>query len=487
MSGLATAGEWLDVRLTWLLGDANLLGDPRDEFPGPGIGPDSGRPAFFDNYDTRYTGFETLGHLVLHKSAPAFFEGFGADAALFLSLAVDGENAVAFRDEGSYIRMTWDWTHGAEPGTGVELTLFPLSADRMRMGYSYKASWFGTDVFARRPGDRRLAPGARLQVNLPWGYAFLGAKAARLTENLLGSEDTAAVVNWGGLAGLGLDLEGFVAEIKGAYTERGTFAAQGVRGLGMYLSGLSYQVGYHRGAPIGSSIDFELYRNDPYLEQRFFAPEAYDGGLSFVVKHEGSFLFQNLIDPDTYGQRENQWGWAFDLNAALKWGFWRFHLDAVARSLAFMLHEVPGFTPYQGFPDLAEVRPEVWAALGADYHFEGPRLTPGLKVGLLKPATYRITDPSADGAVFLGTRVVVVTGPSVRAILPVEHEASLVWTLKASLRWDYADFLGLVAELIYAHDPNQVRYVSDPWGLNLWSERLSPHVLGLNLMAQARY
>ncbi|HSA21156.1 MAG TPA: hypothetical protein P5076_06900 [Myxococcota bacterium] len=480
----ARAGDFMDVRLTWLLGDGNLLASPEEG--SAGLGPSDGARSFFDNYDTKYTGFETLGHLVLYKSVPAFFEGFGAEAALFLGIQT---SEPYLRDEGSYIRMTWDWTHGLEPGTNLELTFFPVDADRFRLGYSYKVSWGGTQAFAFREGDTQLAPGLRLQVNLPWGHAFVGLKATRLTEDFSDGirHWTAPEVNYAGLAGLGMDHEGFVAEVRGGYFEGGEFEGPGAEGEAHHLAGLSYQLGYHQGVPIGTSIDFELYRNDPYLEERFFAPEEYDGGLSFVVKHEGSVIFQNLGDPGHFGQQVEQIGWAFDLNAALKLGFLRVHLDVVARSLEFLLHEEPGFTPFQGIPDQASVSPEVWAAVGLDYFFEGPRLTPGLTLGVKKPATSAIADLDVGGVTLRGHRVVVIYGPDEREILPADQDEGLVWTVKTSLRWDYAEILALVAELYYSRDPNRVRYLTDFNGLNLYSTFLDEDVLGLNLMAQARF
>jgi len=71
--------------------------------------------------------------------------------------------------------------------------------------------------------------------------------------------------------------------------------------------------------------------------------------------------------------------------------------------------------------------------------------------------------------------------------LPADQDEGLVWTVKTSLRWDYAEILALVAELYYSRDPNRVRYLTDFNGLNLYSTFLDEDVLGLNLMAQARF
>ena len=55
--------------------------------------------------------------------------------------------------------------------------------------------------------------------------------------------------------------------------------------------GVSAQAVWHVGVPVGTSIDFQLYRNDPDLYQRFFLPEQYPGGLSYSISLEGAYAF----------------------------------------------------------------------------------------------------------------------------------------------------------------------------------------------------
>ena len=475
-SAKAKAGDFMDVRLTWSLSDANLLAAPGEtavNAPGLHIGPE-GSLAFFDNYETKYSGFETLGHLVLYKEFPSFFDYFSGDSALFLGIQPSG---AGIADEGSYIRVRYDWSQGAAEGKNLELTLFPLQADRFRLGYSYRLSWGGSDLF---PQNKGITPGAKLQFNLPWAYAYAGFKTAVLSENLDDTEQTEEVANYGALFGLGVDWQGVVVEMNGGYFTRGAFAHEGVRGEELYTMGMGYQVGYHDGLPIGRSIDFELYRNDPYLEQAFFAPETYDGGFHFRVMHEGNFLRQPLEDPDNAGELKMQMAWAFDVNAAIKWGYWRVHFDAVARSLSYMLHEVPSFNPYQAFAENAESQPELWAALGLDYHFASTRLTPGLKFGVMRPSSF-------ETQTLEGRSTMAVLSPEHRVLLPEGADINPIYTAKASLRWDFAEALAFVAELYYSYDDNQVDYVTDFFGLNVYSRWADPHVLGLNLLAQARY
>src|SRR6476619_2487607 len=68
----ALAGDFVDTRLNFTLTDENLLvkpGETNPSVPGVRIGqPTSLGILFFDNYDTRYTGYENLTHLVIYKS-----------------------------------------------------------------------------------------------------------------------------------------------------------------------------------------------------------------------------------------------------------------------------------------------------------------------------------------------------------------------------------------------------------------------------------
>jgi hypothetical protein len=481
------AGDFMDTRLSFVLSENNFFvgpGQTIDNSPGIGFGADNSNTLFFDNYDTRFSGFETMSHLALYKKLPAFFDNLTTEASLVIRFRIQDEETTDIYDAGSYIRLEYDLAEAWMDDSSLELVLFPVSGDRFRLGYSYKISWGGSNMFTLKKG---VAPAAKLQLNLPWGYAFVGFKTAQIRETLGDTSQTEMVTNYGVLAGLGVDIEGFRAEVNAGYFTRGTFEHEGVRGRGIYASGVSYQLGYHSGMEIGSSIDFALYKNDPDMEMRFFRPEEYDGGLSFMVKHEGTFLLHTLLDPDRYGTTVNQFGMAFDLNFSLKWDFMRVHLDAMLRTLSFLLHEVPSFTPFQEFPLAAETKPEYFVALGVDYHLRDLHLTPGLKFGIQIPATYTIDNLATGGVSFAGSRTVVVNSPSSRSILPTNEEAKLIWSIKANCKWDISEMLAIVGELYFSWDDNQTRYVSDFWGLNVMSQFVDAKILGVNIAAQARF
>ena len=70
-AGLAHAGDFVDTRLNFTLTNENVLVKPGETIPSvPGWRFGSPNPLgmlFFDNYDTRYTGYENLTHLVVYK------------------------------------------------------------------------------------------------------------------------------------------------------------------------------------------------------------------------------------------------------------------------------------------------------------------------------------------------------------------------------------------------------------------------------------
>src|ERR1700733_6548451 len=79
---------FFDTRVAFTLTDENMLVQPGQTIPSvPGLHfgvPNSLGTLFFDNYDTRYSGFETLSHAVMYRN---FHRGhFDAEAAIVLRL-----------------------------------------------------------------------------------------------------------------------------------------------------------------------------------------------------------------------------------------------------------------------------------------------------------------------------------------------------------------------------------------------------------------
>ncbi len=72
LASTATAGEFMDTWLTFAFSDDNIFADAEDRSPRPGFHY-TGNEAFFDNYNSAYTGYETLAHLVLYKKMQSYF------------------------------------------------------------------------------------------------------------------------------------------------------------------------------------------------------------------------------------------------------------------------------------------------------------------------------------------------------------------------------------------------------------------------------
>src|SRR6266568_906254 len=129
----ARAGDFVDTRLNFTITDENVLvkpGETTPSVPGVRIGaPNSLGILFFDNYDTRYTGYENLTHLVIYKSFGN--ERVTAEAAYVLRLLQFTDVNLSSIDDGSYIRLAFwfDKNHAVGGGkTNIALTAFPLNA-----------------------------------------------------------------------------------------------------------------------------------------------------------------------------------------------------------------------------------------------------------------------------------------------------------------------------------------------------------------------
>src|SRR5437773_2376635 len=145
----ARAGDFVDTRLNFTLTDENLLvgpGETNPSVPGVHIGqPSSLGLLFFDNYDTRYTGYENLTHLVLYKKLTGkHLEGEGGLVFRFLEFS---DVSLSSIDDGSYIKVSYFFDETRRSTQNLSLTAFPISADRMRLGYSYRLSWGGSPIF----------------------------------------------------------------------------------------------------------------------------------------------------------------------------------------------------------------------------------------------------------------------------------------------------------------------------------------------------
>jgi len=504
-------GDFMDTRLTWVMGDDDVLKQTGQAFPlSPdfSIGDRKQYRLFFDNLNSRFGGRENLTHLALYKKMPGFIKDLDTEASLLLrldlaSLASNSGNLnQAFYDAGTYIRAFYHTAKYDDPKKveGIGFTLWPIDTDRFRLGYLYDLSWGGTaaginqSIFPRIVGS---APGAKFSYEHPLFNVFVGFKTAQIVqvqETLTpGTSEVETIrvgqTNYGILGGVGAQpAKVFHFDLGGGFFTQGKFDLPDVEGQQVYTGGASARfVVHHEEMPVGQSIDFSLYRNDPDKPQIIFKPEKYiEGKVLWQVSVEGDALFQRLKDFDVTGQTTIQPAMAGALQALLKASFFRASVTGIVRDLPYVLRNQPSFIPFSTIPADAETAPEFFVALAADYYIQAARLTPGLGAGLQLPSTF--TSNSVDLSSAPISRTVVIREQGNIAILPVNTGSTPIIQARVSLKWDVSSILSAMIWAQYIRDNNATFVERDPnEGTVALRTFVSPDFLGLGASAQARF
>jgi hypothetical protein len=486
------ANGFTDTRLAFTLTNENMLARPGETIPSvPGwrFGtPSSLGVLFFDGYDTRYSGFETLSHATMYREYTSGH--LEAEGALVVRINDLSETNLSLSDDGSYLTVS-DWkdpTH--KDPTRISLTAFPVSSDRFRLGYSYRLSWGGSPEYKRAGSS---VPGIKLQYDGPSMYAFVGAKSAVITDPADAEQKAALAV----LGGAGFDPHSMLRlEVNGGYFDRGPNELPDAQHTKVQLFGASVQASVHRGMPLRSSLDYRLYKFNGESISGLFAPERYPGGLSWLAQTEFTVLGQTLKDPAAAGATVRQYGRAGDLNVRVKLDRIRLRLDLSYRDLAFILHSEPSLPNFEGFPDGYRATADYFAAIGADHNW-GDWLTIGLIAGVEKPATLTAPQgvPVVPGAGTdpMQTSTAVIRSNNVDTlvtVLPPGHSAVAQLAVKATAKVDFARIFSVLVEVFYSHDGNQTqvhRACTDPETCTFTYEFGKFQQLGLNATLQARF
>ncbi|MFN0246609.1 MAG: hypothetical protein ACKV2T_06850 [Kofleriaceae bacterium] len=486
-SELVGASGFMDTRLAFTITNENILAKPGETIPSvPGWrfgSPNSLGVLFFDNYDTRFSGFETLSHATMYRS---YSKGhLQAEGAFVLRINELSETNISLSDAGTYITVSnWkDPTH--KDPTRISLTAFPVSADRFRLGYSYRLSWGGNPEYKRA---RSSTPGMKLQYDGEGVYAFVGAKSGIIVDPNDGEQKAALA----GLAGGGVDLSDMLRfEVNGGIFDRGYNELQDVQKEKVVLFGGSAQLTAWKGEPVRSSVDYRLYKFNNEQVSGLFAPVKYPGGLSWSAQAEFTMMGQTLKDPEATGSTKIQKGYAGDVNLRLKMDRIRLRVDASFRDLAFILHSQPSLPPYSDFPDVYTIKPNYFISAGLDKNW-GDWLTLGLVVGLEKPA--ELTAPKGiPGAMTEGTSTAVIRNNNIDTlitILPAGEQAVPQFAGKVTAKLDFGRVFSTLLEVFYSYDGNQTTYeraCSDPDTCNFEYEFGQLNQLGVNATLQARF
>ncbi|MFT5429925.1 MAG: hypothetical protein ACI9OJ_000598 [Myxococcota bacterium] len=471
-----TDNAWPKTRISFTFGHENVLvkpGETKESVPGALFG------ACDKSILARTTSQECGGvaaNLVLYKRL-TFSKTFQPEAALSLRIRASDSGA-DMDDNGSYLRLNYFLSPSHDKFWA--LTLFPVDADRMRLGYHYDVSWGGTDSFPKN-FRRGAAPGLKFDLDYKYWHFFVGAKGALVrspADDILDNPGGNTLKNvvrvfYGGLAGFGVEFmdTGLRLEMNGGIFNKGTNTRQNAIGQDILAGGVSGRLSYRFGMPIGRQIDIRLYQQDP-IRSELFEKENYKGGkFSMAAEIEGTFLIQSLEDPDRVNSTRNEQSWMSHVGFAMKYGHFRMHLHAIYRDLTAILFDVPGFVPYQALPENTETSGEIYASLAADYNIQPIDLTIGLKFGLLKPATYNGIVPAGTTASSTdqGRRKVVVRGSGTGDwdILPAGEDELLVFSTELSVKWSFYDFFAVVGEISYERDDNVAQVIQDAQGHNV--------------------
>ena len=487
------AEPWMNTRITFSFGDDNVLldaGESKRNSPMAWFG--SCPPAGATADDPTGCG-KNLTDLVLYKrlKLSPFFQ---PEAALALSIDVmEG----MFQDAGSYVRANFFMDDRHE--TYWAVTLFPVDADRLRLGYYYDVSWGGTDVFPKNYRDG-YAPGLKYDLDMRYWHLFVGAKAARLLSPAADTLDNPGgntIKNvertyYGVLGGLGFEVldTGLRFEMNGAFFHKGNNPRMNALGKAVYSGGGSARLSFRRGLAIGNQIDLRIHQQDPVRDQLFKKERYRTGDVSVAVEAEGTFLVQTLEDPDRVDSTKNEMSWMAHAGFKLKYDFFRLFLHFIYRDLTAVTFDAAGLVPYQALSENTEVTPEISGQIAADFNIQPYDITLGLGLLVLKPASYigTATAGATAGPADQGLRKTVVRGPLASSwdLLPPGEDELPVFLLRMDVKWSYYEAFGVLLTLFYQRDENVTQVVQDDEGHNM-RQFDEPNAFGFNVMAQLQF
>jgi len=432
------ASDWIDTRVTFAFANVNVLVGPGERSTptsGYRVGIDPNFNLFLENVNTRFSGYETLSQLVLYKKLPGFWEFWETEVALAARASANVDTGqLSFFDAGTYLRIIRKLGAGKEEDVGsIDLTAFPVSSDRFRLGYTYLISWGGTSIFPGKLVSRiseGAVPGARLRWRSAKGksYAFVGFKSALILAREAGVRAGEQVPNYGILAGAGTTiLDSLILETNGGIFQKGTQERPGLEGNKVIAYGASARVTYYSGDPPASSSDYRLYRNDPNHPDNYDLFKSYKPGGGWFASLEGTMLVQNLEDPEAFASEKLVPAIAAGFVGGFRQDELSLRLDAFYQSADFILFDVPGFVPFQATPASATTAGEIFAAITASYWLADLYMLPSLSVGIKIPATYKGAVLPTQGAIGGATpgevRTQVIADNRNRVVLPPGEDA----------------------------------------------------------------
>lgn len=481
-----TAGNAMATRITFAISDDNLLAGARDRSPAAGFKLASDR-LFYDAIEREKRGFETETQLVVYKRMPTFFKRIDAEAAFVTEIEQwhDGktfQNYTTLSDDGSFGKVNFYTKRSDYTGDNVSLTMFPVDSQRFLLGYTYAVTWGGERMFPNNTGQ---TPGLRLRYDWNVGtgkdsYVFLGAKSARLLNEKINEPQTYYSL----LGGFGIGFTPWLAwEVNGGYYQSGAFPMfspnSRIGGKTVQTFGGSSRLTAHWGVPIGTSIDFQLFRYSPDASFLLTQHQIYDNRTAGSAAIEFTTVGQTLQQFESPDTTRIQPAKAAAFLGKLRIKKLRLFANAIYRDLAFAVLSIPGVFPYQTFPKQAEVKPELWGSLGLDYYFERTKLTPGAVLAYKSPASIKVGDTTNVYREFWDQEV-----------LPAGQNPFDILSGKLTLKWDIAPFFVVVSEVRYTLDNNRTKFVkasNESGRIRVFEDANVTNRLGFFILAQARW
>jgi hypothetical protein len=159
------------------------------------------------------------------------------------------------------------------------------------------------------------------------------------------------------------------------------------------------------------------------------------------------------------------------------------------RTLSFIQFDVPGFPPYSDFSKGSTLRPELWAAIGADRYFAPAHLTAGVVFGVQLPASMTAAALGLGGAnppaALLG-QTLVARDVNAFTVLPAGYDVIPIVSVKGTFKIDISEYFAALGEVFYNFDANRVIFLQSTESIST-PEFENEHQLGFNLVLQARF
>jgi hypothetical protein len=490
--------------LVWIYGDDDVLhaaGDSVPPSPASGFGDRPGYAALFEGYASRYTGRENRSEIDLDASAPGFSPAWVTRARLAVALDASSLGVrsapIALEDVGSFVEV--EWRFGARRTlrpNALALRVFPLNADRERVGELEALGWGGAvgpaweSPYAAadgpvRAGRLELTAGfVRLHAALKTATFLEPAQAGpALAETSYGAFGGASS-RWSAPIGVTFDVGHFEhGRLPGGPSApRATTTGASLRvraGAGFVEPAPPLGFGLERSPFDASAAVTTEAPAEPDAAGRALEPASNVRGFALAV--EAAHLVQRLWDFDHPGVTALAGCRALAVVGEARSAGLDVRALVSLRNPEFVLRNGPGAFPGQTLPRDAERGDEIGAALGISFAL-GRVVRPSLAAGVLRPAFVAVHATDASGQASGAT--LVLRGPSDVEALPAGAGPVPVFELRPGLGLRLSRLLEAMLWAQYQNDGNRTRLVPADGGALARGFR-APGRLGYGIAARA--